>query len=181
MQKIYRINDVAKIRSGMVVTKTTNRNEEKLTNTFVRLLVTSDFDDDGNLHREIQPNAIYKPIFEKNYLKAGEILFNAKGRRFFAMEFKEEFPHCIAGSTFLVLTITSNEILPNYLLWYLNHEETLKVFNAKMYTQTLPSISIKELADLEITVPDLETQNNIVHLDQLKNKKLKIRRQLIEL
>ena len=39
-----------------------------------------------------------------------------------------------------------------------------------MYTQTLPSISIKELADLEITVPDLETQNNIVHLDQLKNK-----------
>lgn len=37
------------------------------------------------------------------------------------MEFKEEFPHCIAGSTFLVLTITSDEILPNYLLWYLNH------------------------------------------------------------
>ena len=148
MQKIYKINDVAKIRSGMVVTKTTNRNEEKLTNTFVRLLTTSDFDDDGNLHREIQPNAIYKPIFEKNYLKAGEILFNAKG---------------------------------NYLLWYLNHEETLKVFNAKMYTQTLPSISIKELADLEIAIPDLETQNNIVHLDQLKNKKLKIRKQLIEL
>ena len=50
-----------------------------------------------------------------------------------------------------------------------------------MYTQTLPSISIKELADLEIAIPDLETQNNIVHLDQLKNKKLKIRKQLIEL
>ena len=49
------------------------------------------------------------------------------------------------------------------------------------YTQTLPSISIKELADLEIAIPDLETQNNIVHLDQLKNKKLKIRKQLIEL
>jgi hypothetical protein len=47
--------------------------------------------------------------------------------------------------------------------------------------KTLPSISIKELADLEIAIPDLETQNNIVHLDQLKNKKLKIRRQLIEL
>lgn len=45
MNKIYRISDIAKIRSGMVVTKTTNRNEEKLTNTFVRLLVTSDFDD----------------------------------------------------------------------------------------------------------------------------------------
>ncbi len=43
------------------------------------------------------------------------------------------------------------------------------------------SISIKELADLEIAIHDLETQNNIVHLDQLKNKKLKIRRQLIEL
>ena len=50
-----------------------------------------------------------------------------------------------------------------------------------MYTQTLPSVSIKELADLEIAIPDLETQNNIVHLDQLKNKKLKIRKQLIEL
>lgn len=50
-----------------------------------------------------------------------------------------------------------------------------------MHTQTLPSISIKELADLEIAIPDLETQNNIVHLDQLKNKKLKIRKQLIEL
>lgn len=181
MNKIYKISDIVRIRSGMVVSKTTNNNEEKLTNTFVRLLVTSDFDDDGNLLKEIQPNAIYKPVFEKNFLKAGEILFNAKGRRFFAMVFNEEFPHCIAGSTFLVLTITSNEVIPNYLLWYLNHEQTLKVFNAKIYTQTLPSVSLKELADLQITVPDLETQNNIVLLDQLKNKKLKIRKQLIEL
>lgn len=181
MNKIYKISDIVRIRSGMVVSKTTNNNEEKLTNTFVRLLVTSDFDDDGNLFKEIQPNAIYKPVFEKNFLKAGEILFNAKGRRFFAMVFNEEFPHCIAGSTFLVLTITSNEVIPNYLLWYLNHEQTLKVFNAKIYTQTLPSVSLKELADLQITVPDLETQNNIVLLDQLKNKKLKIRKQLIEL
>ena len=71
---------------------------------------------------------------------------------------------------FLVLTITSNEILPIIYFGISIISETLKVFNAKMYTQTLPSISIKELADLEITVPDLETQNNIVHLDQLKNK-----------
>ena len=69
MQKIYKINDVAKIRSGMVVTKTTNRNEEKLTNTFVRLLTTSDFDDDGNLQKKIQPNAIYKLFFEETYPK----------------------------------------------------------------------------------------------------------------
>jgi hypothetical protein len=52
--------------------------------------------------------------------------------------------------------------------------------NASMYIGLI-TLSIKELADLEIAIPDLETQNNIVHLDQLKNKKLKIRKQLIEL
>ena len=55
MQKIYKINDVAKIRSGMVVTKTTNRNRRKVNNTFVRAIDNFDFDDDGNLRKKIQP------------------------------------------------------------------------------------------------------------------------------
>lgn len=179
MTKSCKLIDIVSIRSGMVVSKTANNDESLLTDAYVKMIGTSDFDDDGNLREELDANVLFKPSIEKNFLKQGEIVFNSKGKRFFAFLIEEEYEFTIASATFLVLTVTDKEIFPKYLVWYLNHPETLKVFDHKMATQVMPSITKQEFGDLEIIIPVLETQKQIVALDLLKKKQITIQKELI--
>lgn len=179
MTKSCKLIDIVSIRSGMVVSKTANNDESLLTDAYVKMIGTSDFDDDGNLRHDLDANVLFKPSIEKNFLQQGEIVFNAKGKRFFAFLIEEEYEFTIASATFLVLTVTDKEILPKYLVWYLNHPETLKGFDHKMATQVMPSITKQEFGDLEIIIPALETQKQIVALDLLKKKQTTIQKELI--
>lgn len=181
MKTFCKITEIVNIRSGMVVSKTANNDETLLSDAYVRMIGTSDFDDDGILRQDLEPNVLFKTSIEKNFLQYGEVLFNAKGRRFFASLFKNEFDHAIASATFLVLTLNSEAVLPEFLVWYLNHSETLKVFDSKMTTQVMPSITKQELGDLEIIIPTFETQKQIVALDLLKKKQIKLQKELINL
>jgi len=182
MNKKFKLSDVVNIRSGMVVPKTVNNDERQLPDAYVRMVGTSDYDDDGNLRTDLEANVLIKPAIEKNFLQYNEVLFNAKGRRFFAALFRNEYSFTIASASFLVLTIKDNKIiLPEFLVWYLNHPETLKVFNSKMTTQNIPSITKQELGELEIIIPNFETQNKIVKLDLLKKEQITIQKELITL
>lgn len=181
MNKKFKLSDIVNIRSGMVVPKTVNNDEKQLTDAYVRMVGTSDYDDDGNLRNDLEANVLIKPAIEKNFLQYNEVLFNAKGRRFFAALFRNEYSFTIASASFLVLTIQNDHILPDFLVWYLNHPETLKVFNSKMTTQNIPSITKQELGELEIIIPNFETQNKIVKLDFLKKEQIMIQKELITL
>ncbi len=181
MNKKFKLSDIVNIRSGMVVPKTVNNDEKQLTDAYVRMVGTSDYDDDGNLRNDLEANVLIKPAIEKNFLQYNEVLFNAKGRRFFAALFRNEYSFTIASASFLVLTIQNDHILPDFLVWYLNHPETLKVFNSKITTQNIPSITKQELGELEIIIPNFETQNKIVKLDFLKKEQIMIQKELITL
>lgn len=179
MNKIVKLKDLVRIRSGMVVSKTSNKDERLLTDAFVRMIGTSDFDEDLNLRNDLEPNVLYKDSISRNFLQSNEILFNAKGNRFFAYQFRNDYEYAIASAVFLVLTIEDENIRPAYLTWYLNHPETLKIFNAKKTSQTIPSITKQELGELEIPIPDLSTQEKIVYLDELKKQRTQILKQLV--
>lgn len=181
MTKSCKLIDIVSIRSGMVVSKTANNDESLLTDAFVKMIGTSDFDDDGNLIDDLEANVLFKPSIEKNFLQQGEIVFNAKGRRFFAFLIDEKYESTIASATFLVLTIDSKTVLPEFLVWYLSHPETLKVFDSKTNTQVMPSITKQELGNLEIIIPTFEMQKQIVALDLLKKKQIKLQKELITL
>ena len=181
MNKKFKLSDIVNIRSGMVVPKTVNNDEKQLTDAYVRMVGTSDYDDDGNLRNDLEANVLIKPAIEKNFLQYNEVLFNAKGRRFFFFFFRNEYSFTIASASFLVLTIQNDHILPDFLVWYLNHPETLKVFNSKITTQNIPSITKQELGELEIIIPNFETQNKIVKLDFLKKEQIMIQKELITL
>lgn len=50
-----------------------------------------------------------------------------------------------------------------------------------MTTQNIPSITKQELGELEIIIPNFETQNKIVKLDFLKKEQIMIQKELITL
>ncbi|MDM1063620.1 restriction endonuclease subunit S [Empedobacter falsenii] len=181
MNKMVKLKELVHIRSGMVVPKTANNDENLLTDAFVRMIGTSDFDDDLNLRTDLEPNVLYKDSITKNYLQFNEILFNAKGKRFFASLFKNQYENTIASAVFLVLTLNTDAVMPEYLVWYLNHPETLKIYKSKQTTQVMPAITKQELGDLDIIIPEYKIQKNIIEIDQLKRDRIRVQKELIQL
>ena len=136
------------------------------------------FDDAGQLSDYIRPNLVLDNKMQKHLLNEGDILFAAKGMNNFAVSVKNKMGACVASSTFLVLRIKEEFkkiILPEYLVWFLNHPHNQTNLKAKAIGTGLPSISKKVLEKIEIVLPSLNTQHNIVIIDDLRKREKQIR------
>lgn len=102
MNKKFKLSDIVNIRSGMVVPKTVNNDEKQLTDAYVRMVGTSDYDDDGNLRNDLEANVLIKPAIEK-------ISYNIT--RFYSMQREDAFlPPYSAMNIHL--------LLPVLLFWF---------------------------------------------------------------
>ena len=129
------------------------------------------FDENGTLLDSLIPDLPLNTQTEKHLLNEGDVLFAAKGTKNFATKHESTNGKCVASSTFLVLRLKKdfrNRILPDYLVWYMNHPKTQEWIKAKARGSSIPSISKVDLMELEITLPPLEKQKVIVKIDNLQ-------------
>ena len=136
------------------------------------------FDENGQLSDYIRPNLVLDNKTQKHLLNEGDILFAAKGTKNFAVSVKNKMGACVASSIFLVLKIKEEfkkRILPEYLVWFLNHPYNQASLKAKATGTGLPSISKKTLEETEIVLPSLNTQHNIVIIDDLRKQEKQLR------
>ena len=115
-----------------------------------------------------------------NLLQDGDVLFVAKGFRFFATVFNEDFGNAIASSIFFVLRPDKTRIIPAYLVSVLNLPKNLLHFQQAGAGSTIPSIRKNELADFTFNLLSLEQQQNVVALQELYFKDIQITDALIK-
>jgi len=94
-----------------------------------------------------------------------DILFAAKGNRNYAFQYKGELGIATASSTFFILRLRRNDILPEYLTWYLNSKPAQDFFNDNVHGTFIPSISKSKLSELEVPIPPVEIQEKVIRLD----------------
>jgi hypothetical protein len=91
--------------------------------------------------------------------------------------FKENYP-AAAVSLFFVLRPNTELISSDYLAWYINQEATQATLHSGKAGTSVLSINKNTLADLEIKVPSVFTQNKLVNLYEMwkieKNKTLQL-------
>lgn len=115
-----------------------------------------------------------------NLLQDGDILFVAKGFRFFATLYKKDFGNAIASSIFFVLRVDKTRIIPAYLVSVLNLPKNLLHFQQSGAGSTIPSIRKNELADFTFNLIALEQQQKVVALQELYFKDIQITDALIK-
>ena len=131
------------------------------------------FNKAGEMADYIRPNLVLNKQTEKHLLNEGDILFAAKGTKNFAVSIKNKMGPCVASSTFLVLRINEGlrkKVLSEFLVWFLNHPNNQAQLKAKAIGTDLPSISKKALEGIEIIIPEISTQENIVIISELRKK-----------
>lgn len=119
------------------------------------------------------------PKSKRSLLKKGDLLFAGKGTTYLCKVFDLDI-HAIASTIFYVIRLSDSGILPDYLCWYLNHPNTEAFIKAQQVGSGTPLIRKQILENLEIAVPDLKTQQQIVELARLQQKEKALLKALAE-
>ena len=119
------------------------------------------------------------PKNERYLLAKGDLLFAGKGTTYLCKVFDLDIP-AIASTTLYIIRLTSKDILPDYLCWYLNQPSVMALMKAQQVGTGTPLIHKQVVEDFEIPVPDLDTQQHIVELARLQAKEKELYQAIAE-
>ena len=136
------------------------------------------FDENGQLKTSLHPDLKADTITDKHMLRHGDVLFAAKGTKNFAAWFESKNQPSVASTSFFVLRITDKIILPQFLVWFLNHPSTQEILKRTARGTSIPSIRKTVLEELEITIPNMETQKEILKITNLRNTEKKLKKEI---
>ena len=106
-------------------------------------------------------------------LRKGDLLFAGKGTTYLCKVFNLEIP-AVPSTTLYSIRLHSSIVSPEYLCWYLNHPSVVATFKALQAGSGTPLIHKPALENLEIIIPDKNTQNLIVELSSLQKREKEI-------
>ena len=98
------------------------------------------------------------PVPPNRYLKQGDVLFKARGHALEAFAVREQPSNTIVTNGFIVLR-SRGEVEAQYLAWALNQ---VNFDRMTQQTASIKSVSIRDLRDLELPVPDKAAQQKTV-------------------
>lgn len=130
------------------------------------------FDENGHLISSLHPDLKAENISDRHLLQHGDVLFAAKGTKNFAAWYERKNLPAVASTSFFVIRINDNfqdKMLPEFLTWYINQPLSQKFLKGKAMGTSIVSISKSVLEELEIPIPDLETQIAILKITHLRN------------
>ena len=104
-------------------------------------------------------------------LKKNDILFMARGTRNYSVLLGEIPDYTLAAACFFIVRISGEKLLPAYLSWYLNQipiERYLVLHSGRGVH--MPVVRRSVLEKLDIPLPNLEIQEKIVELENVRRE-----------
>lgn len=177
----YKINytlflrDLAEISTGL------NYKQKDLTNNpyDISLIQVKDIQN-NQLNKNTVISIKSECIDPRLKLKPGDILFAAKGNRNFSFHYTGDPSPATPSSTFFIIRHKRNDILPEFLSWYLNSAQAQNFFKENVHGTFIPNISKKVLSTMKIPIPNMETQRMILKLDELSKMDKNLTEKILE-
>jgi restriction endonuclease S subunit len=167
------LKHIASIQTG-IFAKTTNEGQ-------IVYLQAKHFDENGILKTSLYPDLKAEDISEKHLLKNSDIIFAAKGTKNFAALYESKNKPAVASTSFFVIRLNEDfqaKILPEYLTWYLNSASSQNYLKSQAVGSSIVSISKSVIDELELSIPDLDTQKAILRITHLRNAERKLQQQI---
>lgn len=165
-----KVKHIAGIQTGLFA--------KPIVNGEVVYLQAKHFDEEGIIKRSLTLDLQAKDISEKHLLIPGDVLFAAKGTKNFASVFGVQHPPSVASTSFFVLRLINDHVLPEFLAWFLNHPSTQQILKGQAIGSSLVSISKTVLEELDISVPSMVIQEKILHISRLRNIEKKLKQEI---
>ena len=144
-------------------------------------LQSKHFDENGMLLSTLYPDLLHEGISDKHLLRNEDVLFAAKGTKNFAAWIESKNQPSVASTSFFVIRLQqdfSNKILPEFLVWIINHPTSQQFLKGKAIGSSIVSISKSVLEELEISIPNIETQKVILKITNLRNSEKNLKQKI---
>ena len=123
---------------------------------------------------------ISPPKFYEKYLVApGDILFMSRGMSNYAVLIESVPDPTIAPLSFFIIKVKKN-VLPEYLVWYLNQDMMKAKLNKIRAGAGTPMIPSREFRELFIPLPAVTLQKKIAELGLLQIREKQLLKQLVD-
>lgn len=112
---------------------------------------------------------------EPVWLQPGDIIFQARGRRNFALHLPElPFDSVVCTQHFLVVRIKDERFAPGFVAWLLNQTQAQRHFDMSAPDSHNRNITITTLATAPISHVSIETQHQLGALIELTRKEKRL-------
>lgn len=161
-----KISDISEIKAGYLFKEGVTPDKDGA----VRVIQLKDISESGigdpnNFQRVDLPR-----LDTMDFVAKGDVLFKAKTNRPVAAFVNESWVNTIATAHYFVIRIKDKKVLPQYLAWYLNQRPAQIYFEKYAGGSRVQIINKQTLGDLEIILPDLQTQEKIEKIYRLHQR-----------
>ncbi|MFC1595819.1 restriction endonuclease subunit S [Candidatus Margulisiibacteriota bacterium] len=126
----------------------------------------------------LEKTSITTNNIDKYLLKKKDVIMLAKGVNYYSALINKDLKNFVPTSNLLVIRAKNNNIMPEYLWWYLNHPNTQNTLKQMSQGVAVRHISKSAMEELEIPIPDIETQKRIVILHMLSKREEQLRKNI---
>jgi hypothetical protein len=148
-----------------------------------------DISPEGRIDPERLTRVQLEDLADRYFVRAGDVVFRSRGERNTAAALDERLQEpALAVLPLMVLRPNLDVVTPKYLAWAINQPPAQRHFDAAARGTNIRMIPRSSLDDLELDVPDIETQQKIVAVDALAERERALsqlaaetRRQMISL
>ena len=111
----------------------------------------------------------FVPKLSRYLLQKGDILFAGKGTKYLCQTFNLDI-QAVPSTTLYMICPNRERVLPEYLCWFLNLPQTESLVRATQVGSSIPLIHKSSLEELEIPVPDINTQSRALEIAALQER-----------
>ena len=139
-----------------------------------------DLTEDNKLDHSNLTTININDINERHLIKYKDLVFRSRGKTTTATIIDEEPCQAVVSAPLFLVRVTNKNVLPEYLCWFINLSSSQAFLHSRATGTAMTMIGKSALDALEIPLPNLETQEQIVALADLLNKEQRLMRDLAE-
>ena len=127
---------------------------------------------DLSLDRPVDPahlERVHLDGFQSQHLvKTGDVVFRSRGEHNTAFALGAKFHEpAVALLPLFILRPRTESVLPEYLAWAINQSSAQRYFDSVAQGTNMRMVSRTDIDNLDISLPNLDTQQKIVNVDAL--------------
>ena len=158
-----KLKDIAVVSSGI----TFRSRLQPLAAGNLRIVQMKDLGDDNRVHVGDVMRVEYKMPKRSHFIQVGDLVFRSRGQTTTAAILNADCDNAVVAAPLLRIQVRRERVLPEYLLWYLNHPVAQAYFFSCSEGTAIKMITLKTLESMELDLPPMETQSVIVRLFNL--------------
>lgn len=139
----------------------------------VSVIQMKDLRDDHVVDRNDLVTVDMKEVKEHHLVRNGDMVIRSRGLVTTSAIVLEEPHNTVVASPLLRIRVENpDRVLPEYLNWYINQRDAQSFLHSRSIGTAQKMIGKEALDELEVFVPDLSSQKNIVEMSSLSAREL---------